>query len=135
MKKISLLIPKMPVTAQLAPYLDQIDQNRHYTNFGPLNKQLEERVKGEVCKGFRDNCFVTTVSNCTVGLELALQASGLNPGSKVLMPTLTFVATATAIIRAGLVPVFADVDPDSWALTPEIASRHLGAVDAVMPVS
>jgi len=125
----------MPVTAQLAPYLEQIDQNRHYTNFGPLNKKLEERVKDEVCKGSGDKCFVTTVSNCTVGLELALQASGLSPGSKVLMPTLTFVATATAIIRAGLTPVFADVDPECWALTPEIASRYLYNVDAVMPVS
>jgi len=135
MKKITLLVPRMPVAAQLAPYLEQIDRNKYYTNFGPLNRQLEDRVKTEVCSGSASDSFVTTVSNCTVGLELALQASGLNPGARVLLPTLTFVATATAIIRVGMVPVFADVDPASWALTPEIAARHMDNVDAVMPVS
>lgn len=135
MKKITLLVPRMPVAAQLAPYLEQIDRNRYYTNFGPLNRQLEDRVKAETCAGPASNSFVTTVSNCTVGLELALQAFGLNPGARVLLPTLTFVATATAIIRVGMVPVFADVDPTSWALTPEIAARYMDRVDAVMPVS
>lgn len=135
MKKIPLLVPKMPIAAQLAPYLEQIDRNKYYTNFGPLNRQLEDRVRAELLSGSDHDCFVTTVSNCTVGLELALQASGLKPGARVLLPTLTFVATATAIIRVGMVPVFADVDPASWALTPEIATRHIANVDAVMPVS
>lgn len=135
MKNISLLVPRMPAAAQLMPYLEQIDRNKYYTNFGPLNRQLEDRVKAEVCSDSVPDAFVTTVSNCTVGLELALQASGLSLGAKVLLPTLTFVATATAIIRAGMVPVFADVDPASWALTPEIAARHIDNVDAVMPVS
>lgn len=135
MKKITLLVPRMPNAAQLAPYLEQIDKNKYYTNFGPLSRQLEERVRTEVYADSTCEGYVTTVSNCTVGLELALQASGLNPGARVLLPTLTFVATATAIIRVGMVPVFADVDPASWTLTPEIAARHMESVDAVIPVS
>lgn len=135
MKKISLLIPRMPVASQLAAYLEQIDKNKHYTNFGPLNKMLEDRVQNELSPGNAAACFVTTVSNCTVGLELALQAAGLKPGARVLLPTLTFVATATAILRVGMVPVFADVDCESWALTPEIAEQFVHSIDAIMPVS
>jgi dTDP-4-amino-4,6-dideoxygalactose transaminase len=135
MKKIQLLVPSMPNASQLASYLEEIDRNRHYTNFGPLNKKLENRVRGELESESGQHCVVTTVSNCTVGIELALQASGLKPGSRVLMPTLTFVATATAIVRVGMVPIFADVDPVTWALSPEIAARHLHSVDAVLPVS
>lgn len=135
MNKISLLVPRMPAANQLAPYLEQIDKNKHYTNFGPLNKMLEDRVRDELSQGKNEPCFVTTVSNCTVGLELALQASGLKPGARVLLPTLTFVATATAILRVGMVPVFADVDSKSWALTPELAEQFISHVDAVMPVS
>ena len=69
--------------------------------------------------------------------ELALSALGLSPGARVLIPALTFVATATAVLRAGLRPVVADVDAESWLLTPRIAERALAAVrcDCVMPVT
>ena len=53
------------------------------------------------------------------------------------MPALTFVATATAVVRAGLVPVVADVDPQSWLLTPAIARAACAELEiaAVLPVA
>lgn len=132
--KISLLVPRMPTADQIVPYLQEIDSNKHYTNFGPLNKRLEKRVIADVAPHLNED-NVTTVANCTIGLELALHAHGLAPGSKVLVPSLTFVATATAIIRAGMTPVFADVARDTWALEPGLAESFIGDVDAVMPVS
>lgn len=138
MQHIPLLIPHMPETCQILPYLEQIDTNRSYTNFGPLNSVLETRLAEDLAhlSGPRP-LNVTTVSNCTVGIELALQALKLQPGARVLMPGITFVATATAAARVGLTPVFSDVDPDSWILTPEIAKRALRdmRIDAVVPVS
>lgn len=49
------------------------------------------------------------VNNCTVGLELAYLAAGVGPGDEVVLPSLTFVATANAAMRLGATPVFADI--------------------------
>lgn len=136
MKRIPLLVPRMPKADRLVSYLEQIDQNQWYTNFGPLSRELERRVIEDSSPGFGpDN--ITTVSNCTVGLELALQALDLKPGARVLIPAITFVATATAVLRVGMVPVLADIDPQTWVLTPQIAAAAAQAdrVDAVMPVA
>jgi dTDP-4-amino-4,6-dideoxygalactose transaminase len=68
-----------------------------------------------------------------VGIELALRALNLQPNESVLVPALTFVATANAVLSAGLRPVVCDIDPNSWLLTPEIAletarEHRLGAI-------
>lgn len=134
MDKIPLLIPLMPTTDQALPYFRQIDLNRHYTNFGPLSRQLERRVAEDLSI---DAAGVTTVANCTVGLELALQARALPREANVLLPSLTFVATATAVSRVGCHPVIADIDGSSWSLTPDIARAAVASqrIDAVMPVA
>ena len=76
--------------------------------------------------------------NAPVGLTLALAAAA-EPGGLCLMPSFTFVASAHAARAAGLMPCFVDVEPGSWALTPELARAALrrlgGRVAAVMPVA
>jgi len=136
MNRIPLLVPKMPNADSLLPYLRQIDANQKYTNFGPLNAEFERRLIDDVATGL-STANVTTVSNCTVGLELTLQAHGLAPGANVLIPAITFVATATAAIRIGMVPVISDVDPANWLLTPALAdvARRDRPIDLVMPVA
>src|SRR5687767_12679332 len=49
------------------------------------------------------------VSSCTAGLILALQAVGVGPGDEVVVPSLTFVADANAVVALGATPVFADI--------------------------
>lgn len=136
MTRLPLLVPFMPQADQLEPYLRKIDQNRHYTNFGPLCLEFESRLRPLVDPQPK-SLHLTSVSNCTLGLELALQTLGLRAGARVLIPAITFVATATAVVRAGMQPVIADVDPGSWALTPAIAAEAVqaGLADAVMPVA
>ena len=131
---IPLLVPDLPPAEELLPYLRRIDASRWYTNFGPLVREFEAAMQARFAAPAQ---HAVSVSNATLGLEVALLALGLPPGSRVLMPALTFVATATATLRAGHVPVFCDVDPDTWLLTPEIAARALRdqRVDAVMPVA
>jgi len=54
--------------------------------------------------------FACAVSSCTAGLHLAAHALGLGPGDEVILPSLTFVATANTIVQTGATPVFADVE-------------------------
>lgn len=56
--------------------------------------------------------------NGTVALHLALLALGVRPGDEVLVPALTYVATANAVRYVGAEPVFVDVDPATWCLDP-----------------
>lgn len=131
---VPLLVPDMPSPHTLMPWLERMHAARHYSNFGPLVKELEARFS----QGFGVPLEqLTTVANATLGLELVLQALDLPKGSHVLVPAFTFVATATAVVRAGHVPVLADVDPDCWMLTPEIARAACQAmrIDAVIPVA
>lgn len=59
-----------------------------------------------------------TCSNGTTSLHLALLALGLQPDDEVIVPTLTFVASANAVVYCGATPVFVDVDKDTWNLDP-----------------
>ncbi|HEY0269352.1 MAG TPA: DegT/DnrJ/EryC1/StrS family aminotransferase [Methyloradius sp.] len=128
--KIPLLIPQLPNREALWPYLGQIDEKQHYSNFGPLVKRLESSLQQRFQLHAQIPLLVTTVSSATLGLELALSALGLPKGTRVLVPALTFVATLTAVIRAGYIPVVTDIDPDSWLLTPEIATEAAKSSDA-----
>lgn len=70
-------------------------------------------------KAFANFCQTKHALSCcngTVALHLALMALGLAPGDEVLVPTLTFVATANAVTYCGAHPVFLDSDPDTWNL-------------------
>lgn len=64
------------------------------------------------------------VSSGTSALQIALQALGVGPGDEVLVPSLTFLATANAVLLAGARPVFVDVDPKTLALDPADLDCH-----------
>jgi len=77
-------------------------------------------------------------ANGTAGLHMAVRALGLGPGDRIIVPTITFLATANAVVFEGAEVVFADVDPDTALLTPETFGQalHRGgpSVKAVFPV-
>lgn len=131
---VPLLVPDMPSPQELLPWLERMHAARHYSNFGPLVCELE----GALAQRFGQPAeHVTTAANATQALELVLQALDLPSGARVLLPAFTFVATATAVLRAGGVPVLADVDAATWMLTPAIARAACSAmrIDAVLPVA
>lgn len=68
---------------------------------------------------------VVCLDSCTAALHLALLAEGVGPGDEVIVPAMTFVATANAVLMAGATPVFADVDPRTACLTVETASPRI----------
>jgi dTDP-4-amino-4,6-dideoxygalactose transaminase len=71
----------------------------------------------------------------TDALVLALRAAGVRPGDEVIVPAMTFVATAEAVILVGAVPVFADVDPSTLLLDDaSVAANTTSRTRAVVPV-
>jgi perosamine synthetase len=74
-------------------------------------------------------------SSCTGALHLSLAALGIGQGDEVIVPDLTWVATANAVTYVGATPVFADVEPDSWCLDPDSMQRSITErTRAVIPV-
>jgi dTDP-4-amino-4,6-dideoxygalactose transaminase len=67
---------------------------------------------------FHNSRFAISAANGTVTLETALLAAGIRPGDEVIVPPISFVATASAVLRIGAVPVFADVDADTSNIEP-----------------
>lgn len=136
MTRLPVARPSMPRAEALLPYLERIDASRNYSNFGPLVSELERRLADRL--GVAPECLVT-VANATAGLTLALGAVAEGRSGVCLMPSWTFVATAHAVVAAGLTPYLVDVDEGSWALTPALALNALSRIDApvvaVMPVA
>jgi len=76
-----------------------------------------------------------SVSNGTVALHLALHALGIGAGDEVIVPSLTFVASANAVCYTGATPIFVDVDPCTWCIDPADVARHISPrTKAIMPV-
>jgi dTDP-4-amino-4,6-dideoxygalactose transaminase len=126
--------PRLPLASAILPYLKEIDANHWYTNSG----HLWFRFQGKLADHWGvDNNDVALVANATIGLALALQASGVRPGSLCLMPSWTFVASAGAVTQAGLNIHFVDVDSETWMPDPAaIAARDdLDSVGAILIVS
>ncbi len=74
-------------------------------------------------------------TSCTTALHLALHVSGVGPGDEVIVPSLSFIATANSVWHCGATPVFADIDPDTYNLDPAAAERAITErTKAIMPV-
>ncbi len=79
--------------------------------------------------------FAIAVSSGTTALQVALAATGLQAFDEVILPAYTFIATATAVLVNGAVPVFADIDPETYNISPQsIEAAITGRTRAIMPV-
>jgi perosamine synthetase len=75
------------------------------------------------------------VSSWTTGAFLVLHAWGLGPGDEVIVPSLSFIATANVVAHTGATPVFADVDPETWNIDPDDVAKRISArTKAIIPV-
>jgi dTDP-4-amino-4,6-dideoxygalactose transaminase len=113
-----------------------------------LVRQVESRrwggfpVPGPVCGEFaqrfaktHDAEYGLCVANGTVALVAALQAAGVGFGDEVIVPAYTWDGTATAVLAAGAIPVFADIDPDTYCLDPRsVQDAITPRTKAILPV-
>ena len=103
---------------------------------GRLTDGPEVRSFEEAFAAFCDAEYGVATANGTTALHAALEAVGVDDGDRVLTTPFSFVATGNAIRFAGATPVFGDVDPETYNLTPASAEAHLrdGDVDAILTV-
>ncbi len=89
----------------------------------------------ELFASFCEVDHAVAVSNGTVALHLALAALDVGPGDEVIVPSLTFAATANAVLYTGAQPVFADVDAETWTIDPDsIRAQITPRTRAIIPV-
>ena len=68
-------------------------------------------------------------SNGTTALHLALLTLGIGPGDEVIVPALSFIATANVVVYTGAKPVFADVDEKTWTINPSLLRSLINRPD------
>jgi perosamine synthetase len=74
-------------------------------------------------------------SSCTGGMHMGIRSLGIGPGDEVIVPELTWVATATVVNYVGATPVFVDVDKDTWTIDLQSAEKAITKnTKAIMPV-
>lgn len=97
---------------------------------GDLVKEFENEFAA-----FCGTKYALTCVNGSVALRLALIAIGVRPGDEVIIPPYTFIATSTIVLEANCVPVFVDIDPDTYNLDPsKIEAAITKRTKAIIPV-
>ncbi|MDR3270405.1 MAG: DegT/DnrJ/EryC1/StrS family aminotransferase [Peptococcaceae bacterium] len=97
---------------------------------GPKTAEFEKRFAAYV--GAK---YAIALNSCTAALHLTLLAAGVGPGDEVIVPPLTFAASANVVIHVGARPVFADVDPLTLCVDPEEISKKITPrTTALIPV-
>jgi dTDP-4-amino-4,6-dideoxygalactose transaminase len=122
--KLPLIKPDLPALDAVSGQFEEILCNGRITNFGRYVQQFEAET------GAYLNASTVALSSGTVGLIFSLSALGLQRGAKVILPSFTFVATAQAILAAGGVPLFAEVE-DDLTLSPADVAQLLAKHDDV----
>lgn len=104
------------------------------TNWISSKGKYVDRFEAEFAK-FCQTRFAISTSNGTTALHLALVGLGLGPGDEVIVPDLTFIATANAVTYCGAKPVLVDVDPATWTISPEAVEAAVTArTRGIIPV-
>jgi len=108
---------------------DEIDAASAVLRSGKINYWTGEegRLFEQEYAAFTRCKHAVAVANGTVALELALHALGIGPGDEVVVPSRTFIASASSVVMRGARPVIADVDRDSQNLTAETVRAVLSS--------
>jgi perosamine synthetase len=118
------------ITQKEIDYVADAAANAWYANAGAYNARFEAAFAAYVGRK-----YAVSLPSCTSAIHLALLAAGVGPGDEVIVPDITWIASAAPISYVGATTVFADVDERTWCLSVEgmracITSR----TKAVIPV-
>src|SRR5215475_11341112 len=136
MSKELAVIPFLDLKAQYREIKPEVDaavarviDSAHFV-LGPDVAAFEERFAA-----YCGTKHCVALNSGTSALHLALLAAGIGPGDEVITASMTFVATAAAILYCGAKPVFVDVCPDTWTIDPKLIEAAISPrTKAILPV-
>lgn len=109
------------------PYLTEEDAQAAYDTIltgwitqGPKVQEFEEKFAA-----YTGAKYAVAVSNCTTALHLSLIVAGIGSGDEVICPSMSYIATANAIKYVGAIPVFAEVQPETYNLDPSDVEKRI----------
>lgn len=128
--KRTIPVSKVVLVGLEEDYVQDAVRSTWVSSVGPYVERFEADFAA-----FVGTSRAVSVCNGTCALHLALRASDVGPGDEVIVPSLTFAATANAVIQAGARPVLVDCLPDHWNLDPDQVARAVSSkTRAVIPV-
>ena len=126
--RISVLKPSL--RGNELSYVTECIETNWISSQGKFVTQFEKSFEE-----FHSGSHALAVSNGTVALHLALISLGVGQGDEVIVPNITFAASANAVIQAGASPVFCEINPNTWCIEPNELKRLVGPkTKAIMPV-
>ena len=127
---VNTVPPWPPVYPEVPAMLERIYCSRRWS--------FNETIEQEFSRAFAAHHSAARgimMANGTVTLECALRALGVGPGDEVIVPALTWMATAMAAVYVGATPVFVDIEPDTLCLDPEkVKAAITPRTKAIIPV-
>jgi len=97
---------------------------------GSKVREFEERFAS-----YHGAKYAIAVANGTAALEVSLRALGIKPGDEIIVPAYTFIATASAVLQVGAIPVIVDIDPQNYCMEPhKLKEAITERTKAVIPV-
>jgi len=118
MKRIPIAGPS--ITAKEIAYVTEAVETGWYDRANEFPARFEKAFAAHV--GTR---FAVALPSCTSAIHLALAASGVGAGDEVVIPDLTWIASAAPVSYVGASPIFADADPKTWCVTAQSVERRL----------
>ncbi len=128
--RVTLPVAEPEVGDKELEYVTECITSNWISSVGKFVTQFEEEFAH-----FCGTKYAVATSNGTVALHLALAVLGVGAGDEVIVPTLTFIATANTVTYTGAKPVFVDSEPDTWNIDPEkIGPAITPRTRAIIPV-
>jgi len=118
------------ITQKEVDYVTDAVKNAWYANANIYNERFEKAFAEYI--GVK---FAISLPSCTSAIHLSLLSLCVGPGDEVIVPDITWIATAAPIAYVGATPVFADIDPKTWCLSAESFEDYIKSnTKAVIPV-
>jgi perosamine synthetase len=120
------------ITERERAYMQEVLDAQFHTYAGSM---MSTRLEHKFAERFQSKYAISFI-NGTATMHAALVAAGVGPGDEVIVPPLTMASTSFAVLHAGAVPVFADIDPHTWLLDPKAVEQQITPrTKAIIPVS
>jgi len=118
------------ITDKEIEYVSDACRNGWYENWSGYLDRFEEKFAQYI--GVK---HAIATSSCTGALHISMKALDIGPGDEVIVPESTWIATAACISYVGAIPIFADIEEDTWCISPEdIVKKLTSKTKAIVPV-